>query len=45
MSHWASPAGLADDTNRHGSDADLEGVTQWEVSEREKEQQLIAADQ
>ena len=42
MSRWAYPAGLADDTNFHGSDADLEGVTQWEASEREKEQQHIA---
>ena len=45
MSRWAYPAVLAHDTNFHGSDADLEGVTQWEASEREKEQQLIAANQ
>ena len=45
MSHWAYPAGLVDDTNFHGWDADLEGVTQWEASEREKQQQLIAANQ
>ena len=45
MSRWAYPVGLADDTNFHGSDADLEGVTQWEASGREKEQQLIAANQ
>ena len=44
-SRWAYPARLADDTNPHGSDADLEGVTQWEASDREKEQQLIAANQ
>ena len=29
----------------HRSDADLEGVTQWEASEREKKQQLITANQ
>ena len=34
MSRWAYPAGLADDTNFHGSDAGLEGVSQWEASER-----------
>ena len=45
MSRWAYPAGLADDMNFHGSDADLEKVTPWEASEREKEQQLIAANQ
>ena len=42
MSRWAWPAGLAYDTNFHCSDADLEGVTQWDASEREKEQHLIA---
>ena len=36
MSRWAYPAGLADDRNFHGSHADLEGVTQWEASEREE---------
>ena len=45
MSRWAYQARLADDTNLHGSDTDLEGVTQSEASEREKEQQLIAANQ
>ena len=45
MSRWAYRAGWADDTNLHGSDADLEGVTQWEASEREEEQQLIATHQ
>ena len=39
MSRWAYAAGLADDTNFHGSDADLEAC------ERGKEQQLIAANQ
>ena len=43
ISRWAYPAGLADDTNFYGSDAGLEGVTHSEASEREKEQQLIAA--
>ena len=45
MSRWAYPARLADDMNFHGSDADVEGVTQWEASERVEEQQLIAANQ
>ena len=45
MSRWAYPAGLADDTNFHGWDADLEGETQWVGSEREKEQQAIEANQ
>ena len=45
MPRWAYPTRLADDTDSHGSDADLEGLTQWEASEREKEQQLIAANQ
>ena len=45
MSGWTYPGGLADDTNHHASDADLEGVTQWEGSEREQEQQLIAVNQ
>ena len=45
MSRWAQPLELADDTNFHGSDADLEGVTQCEASERGKEQQLITANQ
>ena len=43
MSRWAYAARLPDDTNFHGWDPDLEGVTQWEASQREKEQQLIAA--
>ena len=33
MSRWAYPAELADDTNIHGSDADLQGVTQREASQ------------
>ena len=45
MSRWAYPAGLAEDMNFHGLDADLEGVTQWGASEHEEEQQLIAANQ
>ena len=45
MSRWAYPAGFADDRKFHDSDADLEWVTQWEASEREKKQQLIAANQ
>ena len=31
MSRWAYPAGLADDTNFHGSDADLKGYEDWEA--------------
>ena len=45
MSRCAYTAGSADDTRFHGPDADLEGITQWEASERKKEQQLIAANQ
>ena len=45
MSRSDYPARSRDDTNFHGWDADLEGVTQWEASERKKEQQLIAANQ
>ena len=45
MSRWAYPAGLADNTTFRRSDADLEGVTQWEASEREKKQQRITANQ
>ena len=45
VSRWAYQAGFTDDTHFHGSDADLEGVTQWEASERETEQLLIAANQ
>ena len=37
MSRWACPAGLADDSNFHRSDAGLERVTHCEASEREKE--------
>ena len=37
LSRWAYPAGVADDTNFHGSDADLEGVMRWEAKEREWE--------
>ena len=37
LSRWAYPAGVADDTNFHGSDADLEGLMRWEAKEREWE--------
>ena len=36
MSRWAYPARLADHRNFHGSEADLEGVTKWEASGRER---------
>ena len=45
MSRWAYLAGLADETNFHSSDADLEGVTQWAASERKGERRLSAANQ
>ena len=45
LSRWAYQAGLANGTNFQGSDANLEGITQWEASERKKEQRLIAANQ
>ena len=45
ISRCAYLAGLANDTNFHGSDAGVEGVTQLEAAEGEKEQQLIAAKQ
>ena len=37
LSWWAYPAGLADDTNLHGSDADQKGVMKQarEIKERE----------
>ena len=34
MSRLAYPAGLADDTNLHGSDADLKGYEEWEAQEK-----------
>ena len=34
MSWWAYTAELADDTNFHGSDADLEGYEDWEAQEK-----------
>ena len=34
LSRWAYPAGEADDTNFHGSDADFEGVSRWEAREK-----------
>ena len=34
LSRWAYPAGVADDTTFHGSEADLEGVVIWEARER-----------
>ena len=45
MSRWAYPAWLADDRSFHGSDANLEGVARWKGSEREKQPQLITANQ
>ena len=31
MSWWGYPVGLVDDTNFHGSDADLKGYDDWEA--------------
>ena len=41
MSRWAYPAGLADDTNFHGSDADLKGYEDWEAQEKAWNDALI----
>ena len=38
---WAYPAGLADDTNLHGSDADLKEYEGWEAEEKARNDALI----
>ena len=40
MSWWAYPAGLADDTKFHGSDADLKGYEDWEAQEKARNDAL-----
>ena len=40
MSRWAYPAGLADDTNFHGSD-ELKGYEDWEAPEKVQNDALI----
>ena len=42
LSRWAYPAGLADDTNFHGSDADQKGVMKQERELKEKEENILA---
>ena len=42
LSWWAYPAGLADDTNFHGSDADQKGVMKQERELKEREEQFLA---
>ena len=41
MSRWANPAELADDTNFHGSDANLKGYEDWEAQEEARNDALI----
>ena len=41
MSRSAYPAGLADDTNFHYSDADLKGYEEWEAQEKAQNDALI----
>ena len=41
MSRRAYPAGLADDTKFHGSDADVQGYEDWEVQEKARNYALI----
>jgi hypothetical protein len=42
LSRWAYPAGLADDTNFHGSDADQKGVMKQERELKEREENFLA---
>ena len=41
MSRWAYPAGLVDDTNFHGSDADFKGYEDWEAQAKGRSGALI----
>ena len=41
MSRWAYPAGLADDTDLHGSDANLKGYEDWEAQKKARNDALI----
>ena len=42
LSRWAYPAGEADDTNFHGFDADLEGVSRSEAKEKAWESEELS---
>ena len=42
LSRWAYPAGLADDTDFHGSDADQKGVMKQECELKEREDNFLA---
>ena len=42
LSRWAYPAGLADDTNFHGSDADQKKVMKQECELKEREEKTLA---
>ena len=42
LSRWAYPAGLADDTHFHGSDADQKGVMKQERELKEGEETFLA---
>ena len=42
LSWWAYPAGLADDTNFHGSDADQKGVMKQDRDLKEREENVLA---
>ena len=42
LSWWAYPAGLADDTNFHGSDTDQKGVMKQELDLKEREEEFLA---
>ena len=42
LSWWAYPAGLADDTNFHGSDDDQKGVMKQEHEPKEREENVLA---
>ena len=41
LSRWAYPAGLADETNFHGSDADQKGVMKEERELKEREEKIL----
>ena len=41
VSRWAYPAGLADDNNFHGSDAELKGYEDWEAQKQAQNNILI----
>ena len=41
MSRWVYPAGLADDTNFHGSDANVKGYEDWEAERNAHNDALV----